>query len=39
VGSCTVTYRVSDTLKNTTGSFSVQVLAVTSRVYLPIVSK
>jgi hypothetical protein len=39
VGSCTVTYRVSDTLKNTTGSFSVQVLAVTSRVYLPVVAK
>jgi len=39
VGTCTVTYRVSDTLKNTTSSFSVQVAAITSRVYLPVVAK
>ncbi len=39
VGICTVTYRVSDTLKTTTSSFSVQVAAITSRVYLPVVVK
>ncbi len=39
VGSCTITYRVSDSLEPTSGSFQVHVLPIASWIYLPIVCK
>ena len=39
IGTCTITYRVSDTLKSITSSFGVTILAITDRIYLPIVVK